>query len=58
MTVWKKGDDYKNKDAAFRTFGINKVGEDLYHTNAIEVYTNAKDRDIIIKLLNKHKEGH
>jgi hypothetical protein len=53
---WDVGDDRVARDDGFPTFGITAVyGPDPIrevHVNAIEVYTSAVDRDLILAVLN------
>lgn len=47
MTMFVKGDDFKEEGHAFMTYGIDV---DI-HGNKIEVYENPDLRDLILKLL-------
>ena len=62
MKIYKKGDDFKERDDTYKTFGISEIDpNDTFnsnheHANKIEVYGDAKLRNKIIKLLTKDEE--
>jgi hypothetical protein len=50
--TWCKGDDYKENDADFTTYGIHKcVDGKIEHANAVCVYSSESDRDFILSKL-------
>lgn len=61
MKKYSKGDDFKDRNSQYKTFGIDEFDDDsiLYdktHAQKIEVYGDAKLRNRIIKLLNKDEK--
>ena len=49
MAKWAKGDDYYERDADHKTFGITRLDPD--HCNIIEVYGHKDLRDRLLWLL-------
>lgn len=55
MKTYKKGDNFKDKDSSYKTYGITEIAEKT-HAQKIEVYGDIELRNLIIKLLNKYEK--